>query len=105
MNFNDYQKQAMGFRLRSADSTYALLNLAGEVGELASLEAKARRDGVKDFAAFKINVKKELGDILWCVAAVAADYNLSLDDVAQGNIAKLTGRKAAGTIQGSGDER
>ena len=105
MNFNAYQKQAMGFRLKSADPIYALLNLAGEVGELTSLEAKARRDGVKDFAAFKTNVKKELGDILWCVAAVAADYNLTLEEVAEGNINKLTGRKAAGTIQGSGDER
>jgi len=39
MNFTDYQKEAMSFRLKSADEIYALYNLAGEVGELLSAEA------------------------------------------------------------------
>jgi NTP pyrophosphatase (non-canonical NTP hydrolase) len=104
MTLNEYQKQAMTFRLPSATSEYALLNLAGEVGELMSLEAKCIRDGA-EWGAFLGNVKKELGDILWCLAAVAKDYDFTLDEVANGNIEKLTSRKANNTIKGNGDNR
>lgn len=103
MKMNDYQAEAMSFRLPTADSYYALLNITGEVGELMGLLAKAHRDGRK--MDHDLNVKKELGDILWHVAAIAADYGYTLEDIAQGNIWKLSGRKQAGTLQGSGDDR
>ena len=103
MRFNDYQAEAMGFRLPSATPEYALINLSGEVGELHSLIAKAIRDGAK--YEFEMNVKKELGDILWCLSAVAADYGWTLEDVAASNINKLSQRKDNRTIQGSGDNR
>ena len=104
MNFHEYQTEAMAFRLKTADDIYALMNLAGEVGELLSLEAKGRRDGY-NLADHRENLKKELGDILWCVAAVAEDNSMSLEEIALGNIIKLTRRKASNSIQGSGDER
>lgn len=98
-----YQREAMSFRLPTANAHYALYNLAGEVGELFSLEAKGVRDGYK--GDFKDNVQKELGDILWHVAAIAHDYGFSLGDVAWGNIAKLSDRAKRNVIQGSGDNR
>jgi NTP pyrophosphatase (non-canonical NTP hydrolase) len=104
MNFTQYQTEAMSFRLKSADDIYALMNLAGEVGELLSLEAKGRRDGY-NLADYKENLKKELGDILWCVAAIAEDNCLDLEEIAIGNIVKLTSRKARNVIQGNGDNR
>jgi NTP pyrophosphatase (non-canonical NTP hydrolase) len=104
MNLNTYQDQAMTYRMASASPQYALLNLAGEVGELMSLEAKCIRDGAQ-WGPFLDNAKKELGDILWCLAAVAMDYGFSLEDVAKGNLEKLESRKARGTLSGSGDER
>lgn len=103
MKLNDYQAEAMGFRLSSATPDYALFNLSGEVGELHSLIAKAIRDGAK--FDFELQVKKELGDVLWCLAAVAADYGYTLEDVAQSNINKLSKRKQDGTLNGSGDNR
>ena len=105
MNYdlNNYQTEALSFRLPSADSSYALLNLGGEVGELYSLLAKGIRDGRQ--ADYAVNVKKELGDILWCLAAVAADHRLTLADLAQGNIDKLTARKKNNTLTGSGANR
>jgi NTP pyrophosphatase (non-canonical NTP hydrolase) len=103
MNFNQYQRKAMSFRLLSAGYIYALLNLSGEVGELHSLLAKSLRDGLKE--NHKELVKKELGDILWCLAAVADDCGFKLEEVATGNIEKLQARKQNNTIQGSGDER
>lgn len=103
MNMNDYQDQAMSFRLPSADAGYALYGLVGEVGEFYGMLAKSIRDteGHLDSA----NVRKELGDILWFVAAVANDFGFDLDDIAQGNIDKLSSRKERGVIQGSGDNR
>jgi NTP pyrophosphatase (non-canonical NTP hydrolase) len=105
MNFNDYQTAAMGFRLRTADAEYARMNLAGEVGELLSVFAKAKRDGVKDPDAFLDQIEKEAGDILWCLAAVLYDCQITLGEAAATNIEKLTLRKAAGTIKGSGNDR
>ena len=103
MQLNDYQAEAMSFRLPTANADYALQNLAGEVGELLSLKAKAIRDGRK--MDHDLQTKKELGDILWCVAAVAEDHGFTLEDVASGNLRKLEGRAAAGTLKGSGDDR
>ena len=39
------------------------------------------------------------------ITAVAEDNALSLEEIALGNIVKLSGRKAQGTISGSGDNR
>ena len=100
---NNYQAQALSFRLPSANEQYALYNLGGEVGEIYSLVAKSIRDGRKP--DYEQNMKKELGDVLWHVAAIAADNGWPLEDIALSNILKLTGRKAMGTISGSGDER
>ena len=104
MTFTQYQTEAMSFRLPSSDSIYALLNLSGEVGELLSLEAKLIRDG-GNLTSHRENVTKELGDILWCLAAVAADYKIDLQTIAEVNIDKLQGRKARNTTHGSGDDR
>lgn len=103
MELNDYQDKAMSFRLATANESYALLNLAGEVGELFSLLAKSVRDGEKE--DHEEQIKKELGDILWCLAAVAEDNNYSLDQIAQANIDKLSSRSKRNQLQGSGDDR
>jgi NTP pyrophosphatase (non-canonical NTP hydrolase) len=100
---NDYQAKALSFRMESANEQYAVENLAGEVGELFSLRAKAIRDGRK--FDYEQNVKKELGDILWSVAAIAADNGFTLADVANGNIFKLESRSARNVLGGSGDNR
>jgi hypothetical protein len=44
-DLNEYQREALSFRLSTADSLYAQLGLAGEVGELLGAIAKCRRDG------------------------------------------------------------
>ena len=101
MNINQYQYDAMKTRLPTANANYALYNLSGEVGELHSMVAKFIRDGKIDMDL----VKKELGDILWCLAAVAVDYGFTLEDVAQTNLDKLQKRLKRNTLTGSGDNR
>lgn len=103
MNLNEYQNTAMTFRLPSATEAYALFNLGAEAGEVLGVHAKAVRDGRK--FDYDQNIKKELGDVLWHVAAIAIDNGFTLEDVALANISKLSKRKAENTIQGSGDDR
>lgn len=104
MNLNDYQDKVMSFRLPTADYEYALLGLVGEVGELFSLLAKAVRDGT-DARVVDDGIKKELGDILWFIAAIAKDEGFSLEEIAQANYDKLASRAAHNVLTGSGDNR
>jgi NTP pyrophosphatase (non-canonical NTP hydrolase) len=50
-------------------------------------------------------VAAELGDVLWYIAALSRDLNISLNDVAKMNIEKLADRKERGVLGGSGDNR
>jgi len=104
MNFDQYQRSAMTFRLPTADREYALLNLVAEAGEVAGKAAKHRRDG-GDVVEYNNAIKKELGDVLWQVAAVAKDHGLMLSQVAEHNLEKLSSRQQRDVIQGSGDNR
>lgn len=105
MNFNEYQEQAMTTRTATADEAYALLGLSGEVGEVHSLIAKQIRDHHLTDEELEASITKELGDVLWFIAAIAKDFDISLEAIAKTNIQKLKKRKASGTIQGSGDNR
>ena len=102
-HLDEYQVQASELRLPSATPDYAVLGLVGEVGELFGLMAKAVRDGRK--FDHEQNVKKELGDILWFVSAIAEDNGFTLEEIARSNINKLQDRKSRNVLQGSGDNR
>ena len=104
MNIDQYQRSAMTFRLPTADRFYALLNLAAEAGEVVGKAAKLRRDG-GDIEEYNNAIKKELGDVLWQAAAVAADHGLTLSEVCTHNLEKLASRRNRDAIQGSGDLR
>lgn len=97
-----YSSKAMEFRLPSADASYVALGLVAEVGELYGAWAKNIRD---DTPMDQENTKKELGDILWFVAALCAECDTSLSEVAEMNLKKLSSRAARGKLQGSGDSR
>jgi NTP pyrophosphatase (non-canonical NTP hydrolase) len=104
MNIDSYQRSAMTFRLPTADREYALLNLFAEAGEVAGKAAKHRRDG-GDVEEYNSAIKKELGDVMWQVAAVAKDHGLTMSDICQHNLEKLASRQKRDVIQGSGDLR
>ena len=105
MKFNEFQDLAMSTRLESANLLYALVGLVGEVGEVYSLLAKGIRDGVEDEEAFRDKVKKELGDVLWFVAAICEDMDYTMDECAEAVVKKLKDRKERGVLGGSGDNR
>lgn len=69
------------------------VGLAGEAGEVAELVKK----GIFHQHGFdRAKLAKELGDVLWYVAALATRANLSMDDIMQANIDKLRQRYPSG---------
>ena len=96
MNFNDYQtksRKTAKYPVIGHPVIYPTLGLVNEAGEVAGKIKKVFRD--KDG---QINeetreaLKAELGDVLWYIAQVATELDLSLDDIAEANIAKLYGQ-------------
>ena len=97
MELDEYQKLALrtaGHReSKEKVLTYAALGLAGESGEVAEIVKKAFYHG---HALDHGSLYKELGDVLWYLAVMADGLGFSLDQIAQGNIAKLQARYPEG---------
>ena len=109
MNFTEYQELAKSTAVYPIGykKVYPALGLCGEACEVAEKIKKSIRDGI-DYGyeeEFKADLTKELGDVLWYVAALASDLDISLDDVAEKNVQKLASRKKRNKIGGSGDNR
>lgn len=101
---DDYQADAWLFAKPEAKTPeYLFSGLAGEVGEVCSLYAKAVRDGMKP--DYKKELVKELGDVAWFVASICTNYGVSFEDVLKANIEKLKDRAERNVISGSGNER
>ncbi len=109
LTFKEYQQRA-GDTAKYPDVgqnfVYPTLGLAGEAGEVAEKVKKVLRDHGGRFDAGEVAaIKKELGDVLWYVAQLAAELGLDLEEVAAENLAKLASRKTRGQLSGSGDNR
>lgn len=110
MNFKEYQKQAQQTVITNKDplmdKTIWVLGISGEASEIAEKWKKivAYEDGEITPAA-KAELAKEMGDVLWYLAAFAESLGLSLQDVAEANIEKILSRKQRGVTRGRGDNR
>ena len=126
LSLNDYQNQAMTTCLPESDNLfYMLANLIGEVGEFASKAGKHMRKGklhitttqrdeqgkILHTQMWNISEEErnlmlsEIGDILWQTAGLAKVMGVTLEEVAEENLAKLASRKQRNVIAGNGDER
>jgi NTP pyrophosphatase (non-canonical NTP hydrolase) len=109
MNLSDYQQKAKAtakYPVIGHGVIYPTLGLTNEAGEVAGKIKKVFRDknGIISDET-RDALKAELGDVLWYLSQVATELNLSLDEIAEYNIAKLLDRQARGKIQGDGDNR
>jgi NTP pyrophosphatase (non-canonical NTP hydrolase) len=108
MDFNTYQEQARTTAVypESAKYIYPTLGLCGEAGEVAEKVKKVIRDNGGVFTEEKKReIVKEIGDVLWYIAALLGDLGVTMDESAVGNLEKLFSRKERGVIKGNGDNR
>lgn len=110
MEFNEYQDLTQDTAIYAGKGTvYGLAYTGLGLGEAGEVQGKIKKilrddDGVVSHEK-AVAIGAELGDLLWYVAATAQELGLSLEDIAQGNIAKLASRKKRGVLGGSGDDR
>lgn len=127
--FADYENAAAATAIypgqgKANGLSYVALKMNGEAGEFAEHVGKAMRDdqfgqrlpdpdqgGQTLLPEIRLTDErrelliKEVGDVLWYLAAAARELGISLDEIAQKNIAKLAKRQAEGKLGGSGDNR
>lgn len=110
MTFDEYQTQALTTAIDhphdQLDKTIWALGIVGEAGEVAEKWKKivAYREGVVTDED-RIEIQKELGDVLWYIAVFAHKLGISFDDVARMNAEKLASRQKRNIIKGAGDNR
>ena len=99
MDFDSYQKDAAR-TINTQDASGELCNhalgLAGETGEVVEIVKKHVFHGK---ALDDARLAEEIGDVLWYVAAVCSSRGLSLQEVAESNIAKLRARYPDGFVK------
>lgn len=107
MDFSEYSKRAWATAIypnKGSNLTYPTLGLAGEAGEVCEKTKKFFRDHTER-EDFQEKLKKELGDVLWYINAMAHEVGLTLEEIAEANIEKLESRKERGKLHGDGDDR
>lgn len=103
-SLNEYQVAAGKYQVPTAPPEERIFGILEEAGEVAGVFKRMMRgDYPPEIAAEKL--QKELGDVMWYIARVAADNNWTLQDVAQQNIDKLESRYLRNMLLGSGDDR
>lgn len=109
MDFQEYQDFAVISAIYNPEKyaiIYPALGLGNEAGEVQGKIKKVMRDNNGEFTQeWKDKIVDEMGDVLWYMAALARDLGVSLNDVAQSNVTKLTDRRNRNVIGGSGDNR
>ena len=106
LTFNNYQKYARKTTIYKDGIFYPALGLCGESGEVADKIKKIYRDNDGIISEEnKEKLIKEMGDVLWYLANMAADLNVTLEDVAKKNLEKIQSRQEKDLIHGEGDNR
>lgn len=110
MSLDEYQQKAV--RTAIYPGSGSVLGLAycglglGEAGEIQGKIKKILRDDNGVISEEKKEaILAEVGDLLWYVAVISHELGSSLEDVAIGNVVKLSSREERGVLGGSGDNR
>jgi NTP pyrophosphatase (non-canonical NTP hydrolase) len=109
MNFADYQtksRRTANYPSIGHPVIYPTLGLTNEAGEVAGKIKKIFRDKSGTITEEdREALKGELGDVLWYLAQVCTELEISMEEVAEHNIVKLYDRLERGKIGGEGDNR
>lgn len=94
--WNNFEKRAKRLYIEDGVNTPLLLTSAigagSECGEFEEIVKKIVFQGKDYNEDSRFHMKRELGDILWYVANAATALGYTLDEIVEGNIAKLESR-------------
>jgi len=97
MTLDDYQVAAARTVNEGLSQQEKLLDgAAGAAEEAGEVLAHIRKHVFQKRELDRQRLAEELGDVLWCVAAVATAAGVSLDTIGQSNIEKLRARYPGG---------
>lgn len=109
MNFDIFQKEAMRTKkkyrplsVEEAALLDAALGIEGEAGEVSDI---IKHHIFHEESLDKMELAKEIGDVLWYMAALVDALNIKLDDVALLNVIKLRHRYSQGYDKNSSATR
>ena len=106
MPLTDYQSSAARTANRALTPDDRLLDAAAGLAEEAGeILASVRKHRFQARELDRDRVVAELGDALWCLSMVATSLGVTLDDVADRNIAKLRVRYPEGFTHGAAADR
>ena len=106
LTLDEYQQLALETAIYPNPIIYPTLGLTGEAGEVSDKVKKVLRDNDSVFTdEKKLEIAKEIGDVLWYCATLSHDIGFKLSDIGKMNYDKLHSRKLRGKLHGSGDNR
>lgn len=115
MDANEYQRRARETAVYPTAQAiaYPVVGMANEAGEALGIVKKSMRgdfdllraDDLPAMLPHTRKLMKELGDVQWYVAMAAEDLGLTLSELMEYNLGKLSDRARRGVIQGDGDDR
>lgn len=110
--FNNYSDDIVPVATYPESGTGSAMALAyvglglGEAGEIqGKIKKILRDDGGVVTDEKRLEIAKEVGDLLWYVARTAEEIGYDLEEIAKMNVAKLISRQERGVLGGSGDNR
>jgi NTP pyrophosphatase (non-canonical NTP hydrolase) len=108
MDIQEYQKRALATTEYGSGNAiiYPALGMNGEAGEVAEKIKKVLRDKKGEFSdESKLEIAKEIGDVIWYCSALANDIGYTLDQIFSINIDKFESRRSRNVLSGNGDNR
>lgn len=95
-----------GYKYLDKNPFYSLLGLGGEVGEVLEKIKKIVRNKLGSYDENdRLELTKELGDVLWYISDICTNFGIDLNEVAECNINKLADRVERGVLHSTGDNR
>lgn len=85
---------------------YTGLGASGELGEVTEIIKKVWRKGYQGMPEEQTaKLQSEIGDVMWYLAQLCNELNISLGQVMLDNLGKLAARREAGTLDSLAGER
>lgn len=104
--YNELSSKVLIYPRKNIAPLYLALGINGEAGEVGEKVKKVYRDHSGIFTQEDVlEIKKEVGDVLWYLNRLSEELCFSLEEAAILNIEKLQDRINREVVQSSGDNR